>query len=144
MSAILDPFDGWRAVHLHEVADCSDFADGFAASGGHINPDGAAHGLLNTDSRGPKIANLPNVFSQFGHIRAEVYREGVVLDAGGPAPLRGRYVLRDVDGFAVVFHENEDDHRTQPLGGSGARIACAAFPQVSKKAPSTTRTNEDV
>ena len=32
--------------------------------------------------------------------------------------------LLDDDGSSVVIHENPDDHVTQPIGGSGGRIAC--------------------
>ena len=35
--------------------------------------------------------------------------------------------LRDKDGAALVMHENPDDMVTQPIGGAGKRIACAAF-----------------
>ena len=32
--------------------------------------------------------------------------------------------LLDADGSAVIIHELPDDHRTQPIGGAGGRIAC--------------------
>jgi Cu-Zn family superoxide dismutase len=32
--------------------------------------------------------------------------------------------LLDEDGSAVVIHADPDDHRTQPIGGSGARVGC--------------------
>ena len=32
--------------------------------------------------------------------------------------------LLDADGSTFVIHENPDDHLTQPIGGSGARVAC--------------------
>jgi Cu-Zn family superoxide dismutase len=33
--------------------------------------------------------------------------------------------LKDADGSAVVIHANADDHMAQPIGGAGARVACA-------------------
>ena len=33
--------------------------------------------------------------------------------------------LRDADGSALVVHLNADDHMAQPIGGAGARVACA-------------------
>ncbi len=39
----------------------------------------------------------------------------------------GPHPLLDDDGFAVVVHAEPDDHHSQPIGGAGARIACAAI-----------------
>ncbi len=35
--------------------------------------------------------------------------------------------LRDADGTALVIHANPDDHMAQPIGGAGARVACAVI-----------------
>jgi len=35
--------------------------------------------------------------------------------------------LLDEDGTALIIHENRDDHLTQPIGGAGARVACAVI-----------------
>jgi Cu-Zn family superoxide dismutase len=40
----------------------------------------------------------------------------------------GRTALSDADGAALVIHAGRDDHRAQPIGGAGARIACGAIP----------------
>ena len=37
----------------------------------------------------------------------------------------GRLNLLDADGSALVIHASPDDHVSQPIGGAGARIACA-------------------
>ncbi len=116
--------EGWHAMHLHEVGDCSDGAEGFKASGGHINPHGREHGLLNPD--GEELADIPNIYAgPDGRATAEIYRAGVSLrgrSGGGE-----RHPIVDEDGFAVVIHENADDHMTQPIGGAGDRVACAAL-----------------
>ncbi|HBX92207.1 MAG TPA: superoxide dismutase, partial [Hyphomonas sp.] len=35
--------------------------------------------------------------------------------------------LLDEDGSALIIHEAEDDHMTQPIGGAGARVACGVI-----------------
>ncbi len=106
---------GFHGVHLHQVGDCSDPGEGFKASGSHINPEGNAHGLMNED--GYELADLPNVYAHMtGHARAELFAAGLSYDAA-----------LDADGFAMVVHANPDDHQTQPIGGAGSRVACAAF-----------------
>ncbi len=117
---------GWHGIHLHQVADCTDGADGFKASGGHVNPDGFQHGLLNPE--GHERADMPNIYAGAdGRATAEIFAPGLSLGVGAEGPAEdGLYNLLDADGFAVVVHENPDDHMTQPIGGAGARVACAA------------------
>ena len=104
---------GWHGVHFHGVGDCSD-REKFLASKSHVNHGGRKHGLLNPE--GPDDGDLPNVFAAAdGSVNAEV---------SSPTPLAA---LRDADGSAFVMHANEDDHMAQPIGGAGARIACAVI-----------------
>ncbi len=108
---------GFHGAHLHMIGDCSN-AD-FTSSGGHINADGRAHGLLNAD--GPDNADMPNLYvHEDGTLRAEVFTTRVSLSAGGSLP-----GLQDEDGSAFVMHANPDDHQSQPIGGAGARVLCA-------------------
>lgn len=117
---------GWHGIHLHQVGDCSDHAEGFVASGGHVDPEDREHGLLNPN--GPERADLPNVYAGAdGRATAEIYNDMVALyPSEAAAAEAGPYPLFDEDGFAVVVHTGPDDHQTQPIGGAGARIACAA------------------
>ncbi|PQA86821.1 superoxide dismutase family protein [Hyphococcus luteus] len=109
--------EGWHGVHLHQVGDCSDGAEGFKASGSHIDPEDKAHGLLNPD--GPEAADMPNIYAGAdGLAVASILNPMVSMDSGGP--------LADEDGFAVIVHANPDDHMAQPIGGAGSRVACAA------------------
>jgi len=114
--------EGWRGAHLHEVGTCADPAAGFKASGGHINPDGRAHGLLNP--AGDHRADLQNIHAGTdGRMAAEFFRRGVSLSSRAD----GRIALLDEDGVALIIHTDPDDHMTQPIGGAGPRLACAAF-----------------
>lgn len=118
---------GWHGVHLHMVGDCSDGADGFKASGGHINPDNVEHGFLNAN--GFHRADLPNLYAgPDGTATAEFFRAGLNLRPSEQgAAVNGPYPLSDDDGSAIVIHASPDDQLTQPIGGAGTRVACAAI-----------------
>jgi len=115
---------GWHGLHLHEHGDCSDFAAGFHAAGGHIGMGpGVEHGLMNP--AGPEAGDLPNLYvPPEGAFGAELFTDRVTLS---PLPMRHRAQLLDGDGAALIIHANRDDEMTQPIGGAGARIACGAL-----------------
>ncbi|MBT8472445.1 MAG: superoxide dismutase family protein [Marinicaulis sp.] len=119
--------EGWHGIHLHNVGDCSDIAEGFKASGGHVDPNDREHGLLNPN--GFERADMPNIYAgPDGRATAEIYNDSVALFASEAAAAEaGPHPLIDEDGFAIVVHEAADDHKTQPIGGAGARVACAAI-----------------
>ena len=105
-------------MHFHKVGDCSDLA-AFKSAGGHVDPHTKPHGFLNPN--GPHEGNLPNlVVGSDGKAEVELYSEMVSL-VSGPAN------LFDEDGSALIIHINRDDHMSQPIGGSGGRIACAVI-----------------
>ena len=107
---------GWHGIHFHAVGDCSDTAK-FEKSKAHVNHDQSKHGLLNAD--GPDEGDLPNIYANAdGSVNAEVSSE---------TPMTGEGGLKDGDGSALIIHAGEDDHSTQPIGGAGARIACAVI-----------------
>lgn len=117
---------GWHGIHLHQVGDCSDHENGFMASGPHINPEGRAHGLLNPE--GPDRGDLPNLYAgPDERASAEFFSAMVSVRPSEAAAATGRHPALDEDGFAVVIHANPDDHTTQPIGGAGPRVACAAI-----------------
>ncbi len=123
---------GWHGIHLHQVADCSDGANGYKASASHVDPDNNAHGLLNEN--GSERADISNIYAgSDGRATAEIFRTGVTLHPSEEGfTLDGAYPLFDDDGFAVIIHANRDDHKTQPIGGAGARVACAAINAAPK------------
>ena len=114
---------GWHAIHFHQTADCSD--PGLQKSGSHVQHGGKSpHGLLNPG--GPDAGDLPNVWADArGAAHAEVFSMRVA--AGGADASRAN--LMDQDGSALIVHASPDDGVTQPIGGAGARVACALITQ---------------
>lgn len=111
---------GWHGMHIHAVATCGDA--GFKASGGHVHGDGGSvHGLLNANET--DLGDLPNIYAgPDGKASAEVFAPNLSL-----GDVAGRLNLLDPDGSALVIHASPDDHSSQPIGGAGARVACAAI-----------------
>jgi Cu-Zn family superoxide dismutase len=108
---------GWHGIHFHAVGDCSDHGQ-FQLSKGHVNHLAKKHGLLNPE--GPDEGDLPNIMvNADGSSNAEVSSLSIRI--------LGQNGLRDGDGSALVIHANEDDHTSQPIGNSGARVACAVL-----------------
>jgi len=108
---------GEHGIHLHEVGDCS--ASDFTSAGGHIGKDSASHGMDNPD--GPQAGDLHNlVVADDGTVDQTLVTRVLLQGDRGKRPK-----LLDADGSAIVIHENPDDQVSQPIGGSGARIACA-------------------
>ena len=109
---------GWHGMHFHEKANCSDPA--FKGSGGHIHAETpVVHGLLNAGFN--DAGDLPNLFvNADGSATVELYSTLVTLKPSGARP-----ALLDGDGSALVIHADPDDYRSQPIGGAGARVACA-------------------
>ena len=106
---------GLHGSHLHLVGDCSDVQAGFKAAKGHINLTGAEHGLLNPN--GYHVgSNFPNFWFGGDAFVVEAFIGDLTLEQA-----------LDEDGFSLIIHENEDDHMSQPIGGAGGRVACAAF-----------------
>lgn len=105
---------GPHGVHFHAIGNCED-AGVYQQSGGHIGKDDGPHGLLHPS--GPHRGNLPNIFvSLDSTVQAEFFSPLISIDE-----------LSDADGAALIIHTSRDDHQSQPIGGSGARIACARF-----------------
>lgn len=109
---------GWHGMHLHEKGDCSD--PKFTSAGAHMNHAAAdakkPHGLLN-GSGGPDFGDLPNIHvGADGVGRAEVFTQLIRMGA-----------LLEGDGTALVIHAGPDDHRSQPIGGAGDRVACGVI-----------------
>lgn len=105
---------GTHALHIHTTGAC--VAPEFTSAGGHFNPFNRQHGMRNQN--GPHAGDLPNVeIGTDGTGHAEVLATYASLNEGPGNIL-------DSDGSAVVVHASADDHRSDPAGNAGARIAC--------------------
>ena len=112
---------GEKGVHLHEVGKCE--GPPFTSAGAHVNHDQKQHGMLNP--AGPHAGDLPNIrIEHDGTGRLETSNNRITLGAGPGS-------LFDQDGTALVIHAAPDDHRTDPTGNSGNRIACGVVVKTS-------------
>ena len=115
---------GYHGMHFHAKGDCSDLQK-FSSAGGHVDPHKKPHGFLN--EKGPHEGNLPNlIVGSDGTVQVELYSNLVRLNDGEAK-------LLDEDGSSLIVHVNRDDHKTQPIGGSGGRIACSEIKPLSKQ-----------
>ncbi|MCU1385268.1 MAG: yojM [Acidobacteria bacterium] len=96
---------GRHAIHFHETAKCEGPA--FTSAGGHYNPDGKKHGLLNPD--GPHAGDMNNFT--------------VLRDGTAKGTVIAPHMKMGVDA-ALVVHAGIDDLKTDPSGNAGDRIAC--------------------
>jgi len=103
-----------HGVHVHAVGRCD--PPGFTSAGGHLNPFGRHHGLLNPE--GAHAGDLPNMFLAPARGGAPPHGE---LSAVLAVPLDS---ILDADGSAIVVHAGADDQMSDPSGNSGARVAC--------------------
>ena len=114
---------GKHGMHFHEVGTCEDH-DNFKMAKGHIMPTGKPTGYFYPE--GPHEGNLPNlIVAADGTAHVELYTELVSINGYGD-----KASLLDDNGSTLMIHINEDDHKTQPIGGSGARIACGVIKSV--------------
>jgi Cu-Zn family superoxide dismutase len=112
---------GWHGVHIHEKGDCA--APAFTSAGAHVHEGEGAreHGFLTASGGEP--GDLPNLWvGNDGTGRAQFFSSRISLTEG-----TGRVALWDQDTAAVVIHAARDDHYTQPIGNSGARVACGVL-----------------
>jgi Cu-Zn family superoxide dismutase len=110
---------GEHGFHLHARGDCEpgQGEEGPVAglsAGGHWDPDDSGHHL------GP---------DGNGH-RGDLSRLVVAGDGRARQPVRAtRLQVSDLAGKALIVHAGGDTYSdTPPLGGGGARIACAVVP----------------
>lgn len=113
---------GSRAFHIHEKGECN-AATKFESAGAHLS-GGKSHGVLHAD--GPHTGDLPNI--EVGKDGAAAY-ETFIAGEGNGGWLSAANVF-DADGAAVVIHSKADDHRSQPAGDAGDRIACGVLSET--------------
>ncbi|HVE42444.1 MAG TPA: superoxide dismutase family protein [Planctomycetota bacterium] len=108
---------GSHGLHIHDSGTCE--TPEFQTAGGHFNPFGKKHGLLNP--QGPHAGDLPNlVVPSSGKI-------DVTFDLPSLTLRDGHNSLLQRNGTSIVIHANPDDGISDPAGNSGARIACGVI-----------------
>jgi Cu-Zn family superoxide dismutase len=106
-----------HGFHVHEVGECS--LPDFKSAGEHFNPTKDPHGGPSSKTR--HLGDIANAKAdENGRATIDVTVKGATLgdtDAG-PGEILGK---------ALVVHAMPDDYKTQPSGGSGARVACGVI-----------------
>lgn len=114
---------GIHGMHFHNIGDCTNHKN-FKSAGDHIDPQPKPHGFFHP--KGPHEGNLPNlIVDESGKANVELYSQMISIKNGETA-------LLDDDGSALVIHDKADDHLSQPIGGSGGRMACGVFKPFEK------------
>jgi len=103
-----------HGFHVHEKGNCAG-GDGMA-TGGHFNPDGKPHGQHGHGTH--HAGDLPQLKADAGGVARFNFESSTITVGSGVA---------DVVGKGLIVHRDPDDHRTQPTGNSGPRIACAVI-----------------
>lgn len=109
---------GEHGIHIHQNPVCE--APAFTSAGPHLERPGRddPHGL--TQPGGGEAGDLPNLVADArGAATAALVSQAVAPGPGAAAP--------SVIGRAIVIHAQRDDQRTQPIGGSGDRVACGVI-----------------
>ncbi len=107
---------GPHAIHIHENGVCT--PPDFKSAGAHFNPEGKKHGRQNPE--GHHAGDLPNLYLSGEKEMLYLVIPGLTLSQGPKS------VLKE-GGTSVVIHASEDDHKTDPSGNSGDRIACGVI-----------------
>jgi len=103
-----------HGFHIHDKGDCSS-GDGMSTAG-HYNPLGKPHAHPSTPNR--HAGDLPALKADsYGSATLSTELD-VITVADGPTSVVGR---------GLIVHAQPDDHKTQPTGNAGARIACAVI-----------------
>ena len=106
---------GKHGFHIHEFGLCTNQGKD---AGGHYNPNGCQHGMLERDGADKAHAgDLGNIeVKEDGTGSLTGMLPGVTLSGGNQA----------VGGRTVILHEKEDDFG-QPTGNAGGRIGCGVI-----------------
>jgi Cu-Zn family superoxide dismutase len=119
---------GPHGIHLHVSGNC-DPKTGFTSAGPilGVGPVIRKHGLL--AEGGPLAGDLPNQYAGAdGHLHAATLASGFGLG-------NGKNSIFDRDGVAIIIDQRGDDYRSQPMGESGARIACGVIVRTQGPLP---------
>jgi superoxide dismutase, Cu-Zn family len=105
---------GEHAIHIHTFGTCE---PPFTSAGVHFNPENKKHGTKAPG--GPHAGDLPNIkVSERGEVKTEFTSKLITLQQFKP-----NSVFKP-QGTSFIIHAGVDDHKTDPTGNSGDRIAC--------------------
>jgi superoxide dismutase, Cu-Zn family len=108
---------GEHAIHIHTFGTCE---PPFTSAGVHFNPHNKKHGTKAPG--GPHAGDLPNIkVSEKGEVKTEFTSKLITLQQFKP-----NSVFKE-QGTSFVIHAAADDHKSDPAGNSGDRIACGAI-----------------
>ena len=114
---------GVHGLHIHAVGKCE--PPDFKSAGGHFNPYGMQHGMLNTQG-GAHAGDLPNIgVGSDGTVDAEIIAQRVTLRPGENS-------LFQRGGTSLVIDAPPDNERTDPADKPGDRIACGGIEPLPK------------
>jgi len=103
---------GRHGIHVHAVGRCE--PPSFQSAAAHFNPMAKKHGLENPE--GSHGGDLPDVEADAsGRVEYVAVTDRLTLGSGPTS-------IFDVDGSAIVIHQQPDDQRTDPSGNSGDRV----------------------
>lgn len=106
-----------HGFHVHEKGDCGS-GDGMS-TGGHFNPLGRPHGAHGVGEH--HAGDLPSLTADAnGRVDVHLTLSGLAIGSGAT----------DIVGRGLIVHAQPDDHKTQPTGNAGARIACGVIAKV--------------
>lgn len=104
---------GKHGFHVHENGDCS--AEDGTSAGGHYFMENDQHGPL--DKMETHIGDLGNLEAdENGTAKTTFLTEKLTLNG-----------IKNIIGRGIIVHAGEDDLKTQPTGGAGARVACGVI-----------------
>jgi superoxide dismutase, Cu-Zn family len=108
---------GEHAIHIHTFGTCE---PPFNSAGVHFNPHNKKHGTKSPE--GPHAGDLPNIkVAADGTVKTHFTSRQITLKQDQPNSVFKK------QGTSLVIHASADDHKTDPAGNSGDRIACGAI-----------------
>ncbi len=110
---------GEHGVHIHQKAACD--PPDFKSAGGHFNPAGKQHGMLNPlgHHNGDLPMNVTVGENRKGYATFHVTDLSLENMSSDSILANG--------GTSIVVHERADDMKTDPAGNAGNRIACGVI-----------------
>jgi|SRR5208283_1573919 len=104
---------GPHGFHIHEFGNCT--SPDANSAGGHFNPADMPHAGPKSEKR--HVGDLGNLEADKNGLARLEWTDNII-SLEGPESVIGR---------SVIVHAQADDFKTQPTGGSGARVACGVI-----------------